>query len=303
MIQRNNNLSILPFYPNSKRDEMNHRRPYAYGAVYPLYTPMGSVPPFQILIPHTSKVIESCVLYDAAQLESNMAVGTDITDKLESSGLSKQDFASDGYDVIVYSAIVPMNITTKEGQHYMVLTLQDEGTQAYERYISDIFTVVADVSGMIQVQWYDQSDLIMEAGRIVYSGDYKNRLWLPTLLGKPEYDFNEEGETRDGYFFAEKMISEKRYKCIFLAPEYLCDVMRFIRLSDVVLVTDNYGNNYICDTFLITPKWQDQGDLASVEIEFTCDTVAKKIGCGYQVVMNGDFNDDFNNDFDIEDNN
>jgi hypothetical protein len=53
----------------------------------------------------------------------------------------------------------------------------------------------------------------------------------------------------------------------------------------------------------MTPKWQEQGDLASVEIEFTCDTVAKKIGRAYTLGQDGDFNDDFNNDFDIVDNN
>jgi hypothetical protein len=56
--------------------------------------------------------------------------------------------------------------------------------------------------------------------------------------------------------------------------------MRFIRLSDYVFVQDQYGNIYRCDTFLITPKWETQGNVASVEIEFTCFTVAKKIGRG-----------------------
>ena len=74
--------------------------------------------------------------------------------------------------------------------------------------------------------------------------------------------------------------------------------MRLIRLSDVVEMRDNYSNLYRCDTFLMTPKWEDQGDLASVEIEFTCDTVAKKIGRAY-VSGTGDYNNDFNNDYDI----
>ena len=72
--------------------------------------------------------------------------------------------------------------------------------------------------------------------------------------------------------------------------------MRFIRLSDIVEVRDQYGNLYRADTFLITPKWETQGDLASVEVEFTCDTVAKKIG--YAITNNlGDYNDDYNDDF------
>lgn len=294
MIQRNNNYSILPFYEQMK--EQNHRKPYAYGAVYPLYAPLGNVPPFQIIIPH----FVSSGIYVTLQKVGSTTV-TDITSKMNGAGLVKRNYVSDGYDIIEFPALAPMNITTEEGRYQLNVTVYNSA--AHIELQSDVFTVVADVSGMIQVMWYDYEDLIMDGGRISYVGGFRNLLWLPTLLGKPEYDFNEEGETRDGYFFPEKMISEKRYKCVFLAPEYLCDVMRFIRLSDVVMVRDNYDNEYRCDTFLITPKWEEQGDLASVEMEFTCDTVAKKIGRGYVLGNEGDFNDDFNNDYDITDNN
>ena len=293
MIQRNNNLSVLPFYTNV--DEQNHRRPYAYGEVYPLYVPKGYVPPFQIIIPHTSATISGVRLQE---------VGTNgyqnIKSALEQTGLKKINFTD--YDVICYPAFVPYNLTTTEGRYEILLSLSD-GTI----YNSDYFTVVADVSGMIQLQWYDIEDLVMDGSRIVYTDNgeqyFKNTLWLPTLLGKPEYEFSEEGEERDGYFFPEKMISEKKFKCTFLAPEYLCDVLRFVRMSDIVFVRDNYNNVYRCDTFLITPKWQEQGDLASVELEFTCDTVAKKVGRGLTLGTLGDFNDDFNNDYDITINN
>ena len=85
-----------------------------------------------------------------------------------------------------------------------------------------------------------------------------------------------------------------------MAPEFLCDVMRFIRMADYIHITDKYGRKYDCDMFLITPKWQTQGDLANVEIEFKTATVAKKIGRGYITPgTKGDFNNDFNNDFNI----
>ena len=293
MIQRNNNLSVLPFYTNV--DEQNHRRPYAYGEVYPLYVPMGCVPPFQIIMPHTTATISNVRLFEVGGSR-----WWDIKSKLVQTGLKKFNFTD--YDVICYPALMPFNLTPIEGCFEIVLVLSD-GTILN----SDYFTVVADVSGMIQLQWYDIEDLVMDGSRIVYTDNgeqyFKNTLWLPTLLGKPEYEFSEEGEERDGYFFPEKMISEKKFKCTFLAPEYLCDVMRFVRMSDVVLVRDNYGNLYRCDTFLITPKWQEQGDLASVELEFTCDTVAKKVGRGLVLGNLGDFNVDFNNDYDITINN
>ena len=150
----------------------------------------------------------------------------------------------------------------------------------------------------LQIEWYDVENMVFDGGQIVYTNPkYKNRLYLCTQLGKPEYVFEEEGEERDGYFFPEKQISEKTYRFIILAPEYLCDVMRIIRMSDFVTVTDNYGRVYPCDTFLITPKWQTQGNLASVEVEFQTATVIKKIGRGYITPTGGDFNNDYNNDF------
>ena len=72
--------------------------------------------------------------------------------------------------------------------------------------------------------------------------------------------------------------------------------MRIIRMSDYVNVYFD-GRTYDCDTFLITPKWQTQGDIASVETEFECATVIKKIGKGVALNNNGDYNGDFNEDF------
>lgn len=281
-MQRNNNLSPLPWYRNI--DEQNHFKSYAYGNVYPLYWPLGNVPAFQVIIPHGSVTVSDIQLVNCEDGRAD-EIMSDMT------GLQIVRFSAYGYDVIVYPSTAPMGLTIKEGRYYMYMLLSD-GTE----YYSDIFTLVGDTSGFLTIQWWDDSDLIMDGCRIMYSTGYRNTLWLPTQLGKPDYEFEEEGETRDGYFFPEKMISEKKYKCVMLAPEYLCDVMRFIRLSDFVTVLDQNGVMYRCDTFLCTPKWQEQGDLASVEIEFTCDTVAKKVG--RYIAEQPSFNNDFNNDFD-----
>lgn len=271
---------------------MNHRRSYAYGEVYPLYTPLGSVPPFQIIRPHNSATVSTATLH----LPDGTQKG-DIKSALDGSGLKVQQYAQSGYDIVIFPSLAPMAITTEEGRYYIRLSMSD-GTV----YYSDIFTVTGITGGLLAIQWYDFKDLVMDNGRIAYTDangvqNYRNILYLNTQLGKPEYTFEEEGEQRDGYFFLEKIISEKTYKCVILASEYLCDVMRFIRMSDVVFIRDQFGNTYRADTFLINPKWEEQGDVASVEIEFTCDTVAKKIGRGVEVL--GEFNDDYNNDYDI----
>ena len=283
---QNNNISVLPWY--NSLSEQNHRKSYAYGAIYPLIAPADILLPFQIMRSTRSNGITSVVLYDKTG-----ATVADITSSMIEVGLQIVRFQALGYDIIVYPATLPMPINMLDGIYYMRLS---DGVQTW---YSEMFTAVQDVSGYVKVQWWDIENLVFDAGQIVYTNPaYKNTLYLCTELGKPEYEFEEEGQDRDGYFFPEKQISLKKYKCTILAPEYLCDVMRFIRMADYIRVRDKYGNVYNCDTFLITPKWQTQGDLASVEIEFKTDTVVKKIGRGYIDSTNGDFNDDYNNDFD-----
>lgn len=287
MIQ-NNNISVLPWYTSI--EQQNHRKSYAYGTIYPLFTPKRTLLPFQIMRNTSSRNITGAQLYD-----KNGVLFADITTALKETGLQIVPFASLGYDVIVYPSLLSFAIDTPDGIYYARMT---DGVNVW---YSEMFTIVGDLSGYLKIEWYDVENFVFDAGQIVYQNPkFHNVLYLCTELGKPEYTFEEEGETRDGYFFPEKQISEKTYRCMALAPEYLCDVMRFIRMSDKVFVTDKYGRQYDCDTFLITPKWQTQGDLASVEIEFETATVAKKIGRGYITPgRKGDFNNDFNNDFKI----
>jgi hypothetical protein len=208
-------------------------------------------------------------------------------------GLTIVPFIALGYDIILFPAIFPISsIVMFDGQHYLTLT------DGVETWYSEVFTIVQDMSPYLKIEWYNDENLVFDGGQFVFNNPrFHNFLYFATEVGKPEYTFEEEGESRDGFFFPEKQLSEKRYKCTILAPEYLCDVMRLIRMCDHVRVTDKYGRIYDCDTFLITPDWQEQGDLASVEIEFETDTVVKKIGRGYTVPSGMDFNNDYNNDY------
>lgn len=284
MIQ-NNNLSVLPWY--TKIDEQNHRKSYAYGDIYPLFSPADRLLPFQLIRSTRTNSIASVILYD----KDGKKVA-DITQYMKDTGLQIVRYQSMGYDVIVYPGTLHLPTKQFDGVYYCTLS---DGTQTW---YSDMFTMVQDLSGYLKIEWYDVENLVFDAGQIVYQNPgFRNVLYLCAEVGKPEYKFEEEGEERDGYFFPEKQISEKTYKFTILAPEYLCDVMRFIRMADYVRITDKYGRIYDCDTILITPKWQTQGNLASVEVEFETATVVKKIGRGYIITKQGDFNNDFNNDF------
>lgn len=288
------NTSILPFYTDINRQ--NHRRSYAYGQTYPLYCETSYLPPFQIIRAHRSSGLASAILVD---MEGNSV--EDLVTLLYDSGLVIKTFTE--YDVIVYPAWLPFGQSIPEGRYYLRLS------DGIDTWYSDVFTVVGDVSPFLRVEWWDEEDFIYHDGRIVYEYDEGNRfhnvVYLATELGKPEYTFEEEGEKRDGYYYPEKQISQKTYRFTALAPEYLLDVMRMAGMADHVFVTDKYGVRYECDTFLMTPKWEEQGDLASVEMEFTTDSVMKKLPYVHipPTDVLGDFNNDFNNDFDITETN
>lgn len=297
MIQPNNNLSVLPWYkyPADSFDTnlWNSMKSFAYGDIFPFVCPANTLLPFQIIRPHDDNLGFDEV--NIMQYGPN-GMSENIVFEMMDAGLQIVPFPDLGYDIIVFPAIFQMSLGLSEGRYYL-----DIFDSAGNSWYSDIFTVVHDVSGYLKIEWWDVDNLTFDSGMILYTNpQFKNRIYLCTELGKPEYVFEEEGEERDGYFFREKQISEKTFRCVALAPEYLCDVMRFIRMSDFVEITDQYGRVYRCDSFLMTPKWQTQGDLASVEIEFQTDTVVKKIGRGYiRDVMGGDFNKDFNDDYKI----
>ena len=258
MIQ-NNNLSPLPFY--GSMDEQMHRRSYAYGDVFPLFAQKGKLPAINVPVP-TGTTTMTLLVYKASGAPTPLPYLTIMTKPF------------DGFEVAYFGGT--SGGPSEVGQYYCVLS--GGGMTLY----SDIFTVVDDITAYLKVEWWNDDDLVMDGGAIVSS--QHNYVYLNTQLGKPEYEFEEEGEKRDGLFFPEKMISEKTYKFNFLANEPLCDVMRFVRMADHIRITDRYSNVYNADTFLMTPKWEVQGNIASVEAEFQTAVVAKRVGRNFTTI-------------------
>lgn len=278
-------MSVLPWYDSIERQ--NARKWWVYNKVYPLFTPAGFMLPFQVMREHRTDEIVSFRIYK----RDNSLVG-DFTQVMKETGLKVVNpIGARDIDVIVYAGLLPAFTKFANGQYYAVMS---DGVQTW---YSEMFTIVNDISGYLKLEWWDVDDFYMDEGVIIYKSTlFRNKLYLCADIAKPEYIFEEDGETRDGYFFPAKQISEKRYHFTFLASEYLLDVMRFVRMADYAQITKN-EQVYKLDTFLITPEWEDNGDVASVEAEFDTATVAKKIGRGFATTTNGDFNNDYNNDF------
>lgn len=270
----NNNLSVIPFYQNI--EEQDFRKPWSYGNVFHLYVGKSYFLPFFFVLPHTANQS-----FHGVELYKKTCTGftyvTDLVNEFEDSGLYV--YQSGNYDICGYKNNgTSLGYNFEQGEYYLKIIMEDV---AETTLYSDIFTIVPDnfLSKLIKIEWSSYNDISYDGG--VWLRDNKNKgiLYLDTEIGMPEYPFEEEGESRNGYFFPTKQISYKKYKFLSYAPEYLCDAMRMIRMMDTIKVTDTLGRVYNVNSFTLNdPEWLETGHYAKIECEFTTDTVVKVVG-------------------------
>lgn len=280
----NNNISPLPFYDNIALQ--NHRKDYAFDQVYPLITYKNMLLPFQVVLASGTSV-------GWVKL-SNFNTGKfiDITRSIKENGLQIKSFT--GFKLLKYPGTLPIIEIVHEGQYYLEIYISGLGT-----IYSDIFTVCNKVDDYLLLEYYNSYNFELKNGIVDFSDSFKFKCYLNTQIGKPEYDFEEEATERMGYTFIESQISKKIYKFTFVAPEYLCDALRIVRLCESKQITSKL-QTYDLTTFSMEPEWEDQGDLAAVKCEFETDTVIANIG-GYEPKLaGGDFNNDYDNDYKTE---
>lgn len=280
----NNNISPLPFYDNIALQ--NHRKDYAFGQVYPLITYKNMLLPFQVVLASGTS-ISWVKLYD---FNTGKYIG--ITRSMKENGLTIKSYT--GFKLLKYPGTLPIVEIKHEGLYYLQIQVDGLGI-----LYSDVFTVCNKVDDYLLLEYSNSYNFELKNGIVDFSDNFKFRCYLNTQIGKPEYDFEEEATERMGYTFIESQVSKKIYKFTFLAPEYLCDALRIVRLCENKKITSKL-QIYDLTTFNMEPEWEDQGDLAAVECEFETDTVIANIG-GYEPKLaRGDFNNDYNNDYKTE---
>lgn len=280
MLNDNNILGVLPFYSDKKYQD--RYKYYGFGYVFPLICPSDKLLPFQIITP---------IYVSPTVVKTIVKVNEDGTETESAITFTASETTITDYAIYHYNGGT-LGTPLTEGRYYLKITI--EGVT----YYSEVFTVVgSDMSNYLKLEWWDTDTMLFDGGAIWYNSDnFKNTLYLPTTVGKPTYQFEEEGEERNGYFFAEKQISKKQYAFQFLAPEYLCDALRFLRMHENIQVTEN-GIVYQINQIETNVEWQEQGNLASVTATFQCATVAKVIGRNNVILTGGDYNDDYNDDY------
>ena len=271
----NNNFTPLAWHQGTIELQSN-RATYAFGHVVPLMASAVSLLPFQIIVESGAVDVTACDVR-LRTLDGTDAVGANLRDALALVKVEETD-----YDIVIYDGH-DMADALPIGQYYLTLT---DGDSRVRTWYSDVMTLVADTSKMTKVTWWDVADLEFGAGMIKYHYDregatvqYRNWMYFLEELGMPEYTVEEEGESRDGLFYASKIISGKKYKMqVAQLSEAMCDALRFVHLSDFVEVEDGYGRVYNCDSVLVTPEWVNGGAVASAAFEITTDTFVKSVG-------------------------
>lgn len=282
----NNNLSPLPFYDNIELQ--NHRKDYAFGQIYPLITYNNMLLPFQIVIP----IEYGTFIFHIYIYNYNTGEYVDITNSMNENGLTIKTY--DTFAVIKYPGLFPITEIKQEGLYYLEIDMLGHA------YYSDIFTVTNRVDDYLLLEYSNSYNFELKNGIVDFSDNFKFKCYLNTQIGKPEYSFEEEATERMGYTFVESQVSKKTYRFTFVAPEYLCDALRIVRLCENKQITSKL-QTYDLTTFNMKPDWEEQGDLAVVECEFETDTVIANIGGYKHELVGGDFNNkEFNNDFNIK---
>ena len=303
MILNNNNLSPIPFYGSLA--EQDFRKWYAYGGMYPHRVSSRNLVPFFFAVDAQGVSISKVSVFQVCCNEEVFGKGSYNLSFSDAFSVHKEE----GGDVPIGSLIASkcgvierggrsticfcapiINIGLEKGAYFMQFDLSTNGGPM--TVYSDVFFVEPSTDldkFFVGIEWYDGADLELSDGGVIpyahiFGTLYKNQIFLDTTIGMPEYSFTEDGEERDGRFFPIKQISEKVYKFKAVVPEYLCDCMRLIRLSDVVIITDQLGRTYNVEHFEMDVKWLDGGHLAEIDCSFETDTVVKKVGKAYGTI-------------------
>lgn len=254
----NNNFNILPWY--TSLEKLNGKKWYAFGQTWPLICPNDSILPFQFVVPGVITSVSTITLITPDNFVTETSVQPVIIANEKA-----------GYSVImVHPGITSLGTTLKVGQYRAQLVI------GLDTFYSEMFTVVDNISDYIKLTYWNDENLYYNGGEVNYSNNFKYTMYICSTIGKPEYEFEEELTKRAGYKFLESQTSNKIYKFNFVAPEFICDAMRLIRLSDYIKLEYD-GDSYNALSFSYEPKWETQGDLASVDVEFDTDAIIQKL--------------------------
>lgn len=262
-----NNFSPLAFREKSMK--ATYKKWYAYGKEFALPFSTTELPPFQFTVANLPSFDPTTVEVFLVDEATGTRVATGVKIKVDS---------MDGHGSVLY--VSPgSNVYAKsiEPGVYRAEFAIPEG----ETYVSTPICVTDGIetnTNFVKLEYWNDEKLAYPNGFVTTGtdNDFKFQMYIPTTFFKPKYEFEEEITKRAGYKFLELQTCNKVFGFNFLAPEYICDALRLVRLSDYIRFSHD-GEYYNALNFEYSPDWQDNGYLAAIECQFETDTIIQKL--------------------------
>lgn len=262
-----NNFSPLAF--REKIMKATYKKWYAYGKEFALPFSTTELPPFQFTVANLPSFDPTTVEVFLVDEATGTRGATGIKIKVDSmDGNGSVLYVSPGSNVYAKSI---------EPGVYRAEFAIPEG----ETYVSTPICVTDGIetnTNFVKLEYWNDEKLAYPNGFVTTGtdNDFKFQMYIPTTFFKPKYEFEEEITKRAGYKFLELQTCNKVFGFNFLAPEYICDALRLVRLSDYIRFTHD-GEYYNALNFEYNPDWQDNGYLAAIECQFETDTIIQKL--------------------------
>lgn len=262
-----NNFSPLAF--REKSQKATYKKWYAYGKEFALPFSTTELPPFQFTVASLPSfdptTVEVFLVNEATGVRSGTGIKIKVDTMDEHNSVLYVSPGSNVYAKSIEPGVYRAEFTIPEGETYVSTPIcVTEGIETNTNFV--------------KLEYWNDENLAYPNGFITtgIDNDFKFQMYIPTTFFKPKYEFEEEITKRAGYKFLELQTCNKVFGFSFLAPEYICDALRLVRLSDYIRFTHD-GEYYNALNFEYTPDWQDNGYLAAIECQFETDTIIQKL--------------------------
>ena len=261
-----NNFSPLAF--RKKESKATYEKWYAFGKNYAIPASANTLTPFQF-------TELNIAVFDPNTIE--VEVINEDTGEAKKSGVYVSFDVMPEHGGVLY--VSPGKNSFREalpqGTYRARFSIGDEV------YISTPFCVIPGIetsSKYLLIEYWNDEKIAYPGGFITTgaNNDFRYQMYVPATICKPKYEFEEELTKRAGYKFLELQTSTKVYAFTFVAPEFICDAMRLIRLSDYIRISHD-GEYYNALNFEFDVDWQEQLYLAAVDCQFETDSIIQKL--------------------------
>ncbi len=261
-----NNFSPLAF--RKKESKATYEKWYAFGKNYAIHASANTLIPFQFTDVNVGGVQPDSIEVVAVNQETGEGIKTGVY-------VSRDDMPEHGSVLYVSPGKNSFSEALPQGTYRAEFSI---GTQFY---ISTPFCVIPGIetsSKYLLIEYWNDEKIAYPGGFITTgaNNDFRYQMYVPATICKPKYEFEEELTKRAGYKFLELQTSTKVYAFTFVAPEFICDAMRLIRLSDYIRISHD-GEYYNALNFEFDVDWQEQLYLAAVDCQFETDSIIQKL--------------------------